>query len=436
MTPTTKIILIVVAVVVLVGCGITTWLLWPTSDNDDDSTVSIPATTKSQMKIKFVPDSSRTSAREDGDQFGGDVNRETLDIKSLQYYLSSIRFAEDLTLNGSAWSNPSNTLEVYSNELDVSTYENYGFDEADDDTTNYVDLMDTEALDLKLKQSIEIEETASYNYMMISWARPFKIEAIAYDENGDAVMATKAATSSEEITDSGGGGDYTYYRTTVPDMTNEPTKSAPTTVVFNNGGAFLRFAEVLTVSPEDGPYRLYLVYDPYQSIRASNVGGVGKLAQVVDENDAWFSASLMNMAAVICKPNDIIKRSRIRIVRPSSDNVNDQYDFLLQVYSLERTPTVISAVNVGILAKKSDTFVPAGAPQTATSLNEIRKTTDDKYSFHVWNDDAFISNLDLSTDGGTVSVYELAGSPVADNVTTDLTWEYIGAKMATFVTVE
>lgn len=418
------------------------WALnvWPFEEDDEDSV----AADADKMLIKFVPDSSR-SARfssadgsrsiDSGDQFGGDADRATLDIKKLEYYLLSISFAKDLTLNGSSFSNATNTLNLYTSNLNASEYNSYGFDEASADTTNYVDLLDETALANKLNKEVTITESGEYNFMTITWAQPYKIEATAYNASGEAVMSTKAATANEQITDNGGGGEYTYYRSTVGTMTDDPSTSEKTVVRFNNGGSFLRFAKPLTISADGGPYRIYLVYDPYQSIRAAKIGGESKLAQVVDSGDAWFSATLMNMAAVVCEAGDVIQRSRIRITRPTSEDANEQYDYLLQVYNLKKTPDEIAAVNVGILAKDGSDFVPAGAPQTATSLNEISQATNGTFGFKVWNGDAFISGLDLtSTTGGSVQVYELAGSPQADNNIVAMNWSYIGTRMETFVT--
>lgn len=447
--------IIALIVFVVLGAGIGLYFLIDHLTNSSDATATADSETltKDSLAIRFVADNTRdVSARKssrhsnrsvaEGAQFGGDPNRTTLDIQSLQYYLSSIRFAEDLELNGSAFNNPTNSVTLFNNELgDVSMYESYGFDEAEADTSNYVDLLDETDVEAKINQTLESVTPGTYNYMMINWAQPFKIRATAYDASGTAVLSTKSATSNEEITDSGGGGEYTYYRTTTGDMTTSPSESELTTVVFNNGGAFLKLATPLTITAGGGPYRLYLVYDPYQSIRAAQIGGVGKLAQVVDANDAWFSASLMNMAAVLAEQGDTIRRSRIRIVRTDTEDENEQYDYLLQVYTLDRTPDVISAVNVGIVAKDGDTLLPAGAPQTATSLNEIaltdESTSSSTYNFLVWNGDAFITGLDVSsTTGGTVTMYELAGSPQGANVTESMTWSYIGEPNETFITAK
>lgn len=389
----------------------TTGVIWSGSDNN-------------AVRVKLVPtdeSQSRRLARSatTGELFGADIDHESMNIDELQYFIVRVALASGVTFNGTAWSAPTSELVLYERtDVDYSTYT---YSNAVTDTTNYVNLMDRSAVAaLNIGTTDLASDNNTYEYVIVQWMQPFKIKAAAYNDDGTVHFVTRAGTTNTQKTDTGGGGVYTYYQTTGA-TTFESTLATDAelmTVVFNSGGTTFKLSKGITIDSSKS-YVVYLIYDPYQNLRAGvgdgTATGPGKLAQAVDADYNFWTAGIMDATAIVATPGDAITKKRYRIVLTGNDSNGNpiEYDYLLRVYFLDSAPTTVVAANLAIITKDGDFYAPAGTPSAAPSINGVSFTDGTGWSFLVWNGTAIVDAFE-TIDSGTCGVRMNAGSPNGD----------------------
>jgi hypothetical protein len=356
----------------------------------------------------------------------------------MHYYLTGIQLAEDVTLNGTGWTNPTGVLTLLAPKMEVDEYESYGYDEAvADEGGNYVDLMDAAAassLDLVAERRGDAD--AGYNYLIVNWAQPVKVRATAYAADGETVaMVTRAGERNETTT---GDNGYVSHATHTPAALTEPVPSELATVRLNNGGSIVRLARPVKVGEESV---LHLVFDPLQSVRAS-VGDASTQATLQDGLGNGFDVGLVGLTPVLARPDDVVMRERYRVrlnestlARHGGDTTKATgYDLVAQVFYLERTPGEVAAVSFGTLSVDGDGLLPAGAP-TQPFMIFYMEQAGESWSFLSYDRAPLVSSFVRGESGGTCAVgclYQVCGSEMvsngeagADMATMDVDYEFI-----------
>jgi hypothetical protein len=182
-------------------------------------------------------------------------------ITSLQYFIQSIQLCEDVTMSGSGYSGTSGCTTLYTcpdaSVQDTSVYNTYTITEAMADTSadHFVDFLSTEGR-AKLATASAVD-AGTYNYVLLNFMRPIKIQAEFKDGSGTTQYYSKSGgTVTAGATDSA-GRETEYVR-----PTNTTTPSAEVmTYMLNNGGVIVPLPTPFTVADEDSVI-LDFVFNP------------------------------------------------------------------------------------------------------------------------------------------------------------------------------
>jgi len=369
------------------------------------------------LRVAFVPERA-ASVRRRRAMYGADVDRKTLVIEELHYYLTGITMSEDMTLTGTAWSDPVGTMNLMEHAMSEQEYDAFGYDEGVADTTNYIDMMSPASqAKLQIKTSVSSAGGNGYRFMFVNWARPFKVRATAYAADGiTPVMSTKAGVRNEDLSN---GNNYGFAMQTVSDKPLTAEGSELATVVANNGGSIIRLFEPVKIEP-GVPKVLYLLFDPLQTIRAGGpTPDDGMPHSLLGADRMYFDTGIISVVPVLARPTDKIMRERYRIRLNEASELRNPgqstgFDMILQVYTLESAPDVVSAVTIGSLALEGESLLPEGAPfQLGLVFYIDRDTTTGLYSFNQHDESSIVSGFARGADDGTCSVrcfYGLCGS--------------------------
>lgn len=232
-----KIATIVCATLFMMNCG-------GSSGNGGD-----PGTGKITAKFKSLTSGSITDQLSAGLPFTlndfGAASVGAGGLTSFKMYISSIQFCEDLTVNGSGYSNPTNCTTVYENgddnydSFDVAAAEAVG-------AGKYFDLLSASG---RAAMTSEVTlDPGTYNVGIINWYRPIKVTAAVPLKNGDTLYTKSCpSTGACEVT----GMDAAPAEESIVD--------------FNNGGTWMKFLKPLVVDGTED-FTIDLAYDLDQRI--------------------------------------------------------------------------------------------------------------------------------------------------------------------------
>lgn len=248
---------------------------------------------------------------------------------SLKYFIRRITLYKDLTINDTGYDGSSSgSINLFSNssKADYNTYHN---DDAKQDTTNYIDIMDpVDVAKLNSSTSITADMAGEYNYISVDWYRPVKITA-SVNINGHT-LATKD-----------GVWDYTHYQT-ISDLTLDTTPEEAI-ISLDNGGTWFRFPEPLVISADDieseAAYRVSLVFNPVSLIKGQIGGGAGtnmvsQFTLIDPTDDIGMTIPMLDLAAIAHKTTDVIMCENYIA---TYDETND-FDVRIGIYYIQSDP--------------------------------------------------------------------------------------------------
>lgn len=170
------------------------------------------------------------------------------DLQSFQVAVENIFLAKDISINGTAWNQPTGTLLFY-NQPTLESAPDHNLITAANalDPSNdkyYVDFMKAEDRQ-RISQGATFEEShlGDYNFVIVSWAKPFRVRAAVPLGNGQTVHTRPGATVET-------GNAMAPYSTQMSgDVMAGPAQTA--VAMKNNGGTWFRFLKPLTLSQDD-----------------------------------------------------------------------------------------------------------------------------------------------------------------------------------------
>lgn len=233
-------------------------------------------------------------------------------LKSLKYYIKTLRICEDLTQTGSGYQNPKNCLVLYQGD-ESPNYDTYGIETAlaePDTSLRYIDLMkttsDTNGAGVdKLKEPFTVDSTAvrRYNYGMIDFYTPIKIKA-EFTMNGGTTYYTRKTTSFTPNTSS----PFEAHTAKVDDLTQSPAEEA--TYQMTNGGAYFLFQKPFEITDADVTnqtnVKIDLVFNPDNFARASDLDTAGP--PILDASNRAISPPFVRMNPVPRKSGDTTRK--------------------------------------------------------------------------------------------------------------------------------
>lgn len=211
-------------------------------------------------------------------------------LSSLKYYIVSIDICEDLTTNGTGYSNEKNCATIYSGPSNTAYSSNTAAfptnaqyiqfaNAARASNDGFIDLIDPQTR-AKLNSSAHVP-AGKYNYGKINWGYPIKVTATVPLSDG-RTLYTHDGTSTEVSVGNGTG---------IKTVTSTALTTGPATeavVVLPNGGTWFKFQSPFVVetknTPDLKPIQLDLAFNPAGLIHGGTNGSVGP-ADIVDGND-------------------------------------------------------------------------------------------------------------------------------------------------------
>lgn len=429
------------------------------------------AAARRALTVRFaVP---QTSAGALSRLWGGDVARQHITLKRLEYYLLSLQLmtADAVTCHsGGGWTADSGngaTWSILAPEHTPDVYDAYGYAEAEADTEHYVDLLDTGAVQAKLALgsdnyfgSASATANAEFVYLALNWMKPVRFEAETNPDAwfGDGATATataspwtvdtqevqqlftrQATTAPEELCDpavEATGVAFCRPITTVDDLSVGPSER--TTVVLNNGGSIVRlFTPISRARLDAAPHTLYLLVDPHQSLRAQTraasaealtaTNAASRAGNLRDAQGRYFELGLLTVTPLLLAPNEVVVREQYRIL------LELDYDVLLQLYWVG---TELRAIDAGVTPVTGELTLPDTAPLGGYNLSTMTQdSTTNTWSFGQFvcegADDwgPLIADFTAGVEGGTCTLrclYLVCGDEtVMQNPETTVTRSYV-----------
>lgn len=349
-----------------------------------------------------------------------------LSLTSLQYYVQSIELCASLTIDGTGYSGKSGCTEVYANAgaLDTSVYNTYTITEAaaDTDPTHFIDFLDATSV-AALEKPVAIE-AGTYNYALINFMRPIKMQASFLQPDGTTVLAvTKAGTAVAGPTDSD-GRELEYLRPTGTD-TGSPELM---TYMLNNGGVWFPMLSPFVVAAGD-EIEMDFVFNPNNFATATfDPACTAATNEAVKDEGACITFDLpyAKMAPVPRKSGESTRKETYLV-----DYTGSPMDAKLRVelyYNDADTTKAIRGIDIAVVSQ-------VGATQASTNVVSALKATETSgnVTFVSYNpttsqvDADVLTNLTRRTDGTVHLTCVFTGGPCnAAGETYDLAYTYEG----------
>ncbi len=198
-------------------------------------------------------------------------------LKSLKYFIQGIQLCQTMTITGSAYSNASGCIDLYTGPVgnnDQSLYNSYTITEAlaDTDSSRWIDLMSaTDQAKLKKGITVTLAMKGSYKYGKIDFFRPIKTTA-EFPLIGGGTYYSKASTAVARDNNEIG---LQVESASVGDMTTGPAEE--TVYMMNNGGVWFPFVKDFEITDDDIKNQtnvsMDLVFNPADFGKASKAAG-------------------------------------------------------------------------------------------------------------------------------------------------------------------
>jgi hypothetical protein len=248
------------------------------------------------------------------------------DIHSLQYYPTAISLCESIEFSGTAYSNPEGCWAVYTSATTAneSFYESFGVAEAlAAGPEGWIDLMrGVTSLGGATITSEDIART--YNYVIIGWLMPIKMNATLTTYLGDKLYTKPGAYNS------------TILKTiTTSDMAVGPPEMAAAGM--NNGGSWARLAQPFKLS--SGAWTVTLAFNPDNIVFGDyDADECGR--SLCDEDHHGIDFPFIAMNPVVHKVGDAVYKETYRVHVP-----DPEYDVRHELYYVASAPEEVRAVD-------------------------------------------------------------------------------------------
>ena len=353
-----------------------------------------PATAGIQMRL------ASTAAQTGGGQnllafSGGGAVRPGLE--SLEYYITSVQICESMQAAGSAFSNPTGCLELYSGDRTQLSYE-LGADwrplaqEARETTTGFVDLLNpTARATLNATTTLTEAHVRSYHYGIITWSLPIKVKASVPLADGTFLYTHDGPVEVETI----GADNFQHYYTDPTTALNvAPAEKA--VVLLGNGGNWFKFQNPLSVSAADISERrqwvLDLVFNPEGIVKG--FAGQGISQSNLQERDGTGAVTraitipLLDLAPIPHRESEqVVRESYLASLVVGSQ----AFDVRLELYSVEGDP---NRTIYGVDAKTLVTAASTNVPTEFSKISYVVTESDGSVTFQSFNQSPIVTGFE------------------------------------------
>jgi hypothetical protein len=323
-------------------------------------------------------------------------------LSSLEYYVRSIQVCESLVVRGSGFTDAAGCLELYTGNHDVLVGDLAGdwaplAEEARALDEGYVDLMSADSrASLTRSTTLREQDVRSYNYGIITWALPVKIQAEIDLGDGSFLFTHDGVTMSELI---GADNFRNYFTRAATSLLEAPAEKA--VVLLGNGGNWFKFQQPFEITPDDitegRDWVLDLVFNPEGIIKGYEGSYVNGHLREEDELGTPIRGITVPMIDLVPVPHrrsdHVVRESYLAEVAIGPH----AFELRVEVYSLEEDP------NRSILGVDVKTLVTASSsepPPDAAKVSRVATDSDGDLTFASFNDSELISNFVRLIDVG------------------------------------
>lgn len=290
----------------------------------------------------------------------------TTQLQSLKYVFGFMSICESVTTNGSAFSNTSNCIQIYTGPTvgdgtssaitpeNLSTY-----------ASSQIDLMDaTSRATLNQSVTLTSDNVRSYNYAVINWYTPIAVKGCA--TAGASLLCTKntGATYASNVT------------TVTPTLVSTATTEAQEAIVVSaNGGSFFRFQQPFTITDADidagTSFTVDMVFNPSGVLTAN-------ASSNADGNLRGSAGSMyvpmLNIAPVPRKGSQTTKRETYLATNCPSTTNSGPYRVELY-YNSDNSSSILGATG-GYVADSTSTGLSIGQADLGAKIIAINTEAD------------------------------------------------------------
>lgn len=377
------------------------------STSDDVSHALVPAVIQARISTPARTQALQAFRR-------GSASAATL--SSLKYYVRSIQVCESLVVQGSGFNDAAGCLELYRGNHDVLAADLSGdwaplAEQARAIDEGYVDLMSSDSRgSLTRSTTLREQDVRSYNYGIITWALPVKVEAEIQLGDGSSLFTHDGVTTSEII---GTDNFRNYFTRAATSLLEPPAEEA--VVLLGNGGNWFKFQQPFEITREDvtqgRDWVLDLVFNPEGIIKGYEGAYVNGNLREEDPMGTPIRGITVPMIDLVPVPH----RASDHVVRESySAEVEfgtHAFDVRVEVYSLEADPNrTILGVDVKTLVNESSNE----PPPDAAKISRVDTDAEGNLTFGSFNDSPLISNFVRLPEVGDSHVARIACATHAD----------------------
>ena len=313
----------------------------------------------------------------------------TSSLESLSYRPGYIVLCNDVTLNGSGWTNPLGTWEIFNDTEEFSdTPENAV------SSTKHVNLLDKDTL-TKLGQELTYTSAhiLKYNYALMNWSRGIRFKASVKLSDGKTIYSKKATVQEFQ----GGNTGNKQYSSSASSLTTGPAEE--TLVFSNNGGTVFKLQSPFEITQADYDaktnFKLAFAFDSDGLVKGLSNSSEGP-GVLTDSAGYQLQAPYLDIAPVAARESETIMRETYLL---RNTDLTNTYDIKLSLYYVEEdTGHGIRAVNKTIHYTKARSQAATGA---LARIDSITTNADGTVTFNDSMDGTVLASFKRLTTVGT-----------------------------------
>lgn len=331
-------------------------------------------------------------------------------LSSLQYYIRSIEICENLTVNGTAFSNPQNCLTLFDKGPNGGYEYTPGNDysqlatSARSDTTNFIDLMSSSRSNLNTAVYLQRSHVRSYNWGVINWYPPVKFKASV--PVNDVVGSTTTTYKTHDGTTTFVNSNF-FRTTTTANFTSGVAEDA--VVLLTNGGSWFKFQSPLPITNADidsgTQFVLDLAFNPEGLVKAYATGVSSRSNVLRDASANEMNIPYLEMAPIPHKSNQTATREAyVFDSTTASPAVSDNFNLRFDLYYItgESTKTIY-AVEAKTLYRmvgiQSGSFTITDV-MDFPKISYVTENPDGTLNFKIYDESVVIQDFSRKTSNG------------------------------------
>lgn len=321
-------------------------------------------------------------------------------LTSLKYVFGFMSICESLTVTGSAFSNPTGCVQIYSGPtVGDGSSGSITPDNLASYASSQIDMMSsTSRAALNTSATLTSDHVRSYNYAVINWYTPIAVKGCATTSGGLVCTKNTGATYSGSTT------------TVTTSLQSSATSEAQEAIVVSaNGGSFFKFQQPFTITADDitnqTSFTVDMVFNPSAVLTANHDSAAD--GNLRGTNSSMY-VPMLNIAPVPRKGTQTTKRETY----VTSGNC-PQAKYRVELYYNSDAPTVVLGATGAYVPDSASGSHSIGQSDMGAKVTEIAAATDGSLTLKIpaMSGSGTQNWIDQLTRGanGTFRMYDTSG---------------------------